>query len=453
MKNTRDLQQTDIKNIWHPCSQMKDYEDFPPIIIDKGEGVYLTDKDGNTYIDAISSWWVNLFGHANKRISNALSRQAQKLEHVIFANFSHEPAIELSEAILDIAPKGLEKICFGDNGSSAIEIAIKLSFQYHQQSGKPNKTRFIALTNAYHGETLGALSLGGVDLYNQIYKPLLLDVIRANGPNCYRCPYGQTRQTCSAQCFDHMQNIVEEKHDEISAVVIEPMVQCASGMNMYSEQYLKKLRLLCDTYDIHLICDEVAVGFGRTGKMFAVEHADITPDMMCVSKGLTGGYLPLSLVITKGCIYDAFYDDYNTLKAFFHSHSYSGSTLGCAVAVETLKIFKDDKIIENNIEKSKHMEKRMKDYFSDLDFVGDIRHLGMIGAIELVKDKNTKEPFDWKERVGYHIYRKAVKKGVLLRPIGNILYFIPPYIINHDEIDKMIDVARTSTKAYFNERK
>lgn len=452
MKNTKALQQTDVKNIWHPCSQMKDYEEFPPIIIDKGEGIYLTDIEGNTYIDAISSWWVNLFGHANKRISDTLSKQAQKLEHVIFANFSHEPAIELSEAILEVAPEGLGKICFGDNGSSAIEIAIKLSFQYHRQTGKTKKTKFVALTNAYHGETLGALSLGGVDLYNEIYKPLLLDVLRANGPNCYRCPYGNDRKTCSAECFEHMQTVVEENHEEISAIVIEPMVQCASGMNMYSAEYLKKLRALCDTYDIHLIADEVAVGFGRTGKMFAVEHAGITPDMMCVSKGLTGGYLPLSLVLTKDKIYDAFYDDYNTLKAFFHSHSYSGSTLGCAVAVETLKIFKDDCVIENNIEKSKYMAQCIQNHFSDLDYVGDIRHMGMISAVELVKDKNTKEPFDWKERVGYNIYQKAVEKGVLLRPIGNIIYFIPPYVIKHDEIDKMVSIAKLSTEEYLKER-
>lgn len=449
MSEMKNLQQKDLKYIWHPCSQMKDYESFPPIVIKRGNGVFLEDIDGKKYLDAVSSWWVNLFGHSNQRINDALYRQANKLEHVIFANFSHEAAIELAERIIDVSPKGLSKIFFGDNGSSAVEIALKLSFQYHQQIGKPKKTKFVALSDAYHGETLGALSVGGVDLYNKIYKPLLLDVIRPEGPDCYRCSYNKNRDNCNAECFEHMEKVIKEKHEEITGVIIEPMVQAAAGMKIYSKEYLKKLRKICDEYDINLIADEIAVGFGRTGKMFACNHADISPDIMCVSKGLTAGYMPLSLAIMTDKIYDAFYDEYNSMKAFLHSHSYSGNALGCSIAVETLKIFEDENILENNKIKSELLRKKVEEKILDIPYVGEYRQIGMIGAIELVKDKNTKEGFDWQKRVGYQIYKKALEKGVLLRPLGNIIYFMPPYVIKPEEIDIMVNTARECILEYF----
>lgn len=452
MDRMKTLQEKDLRHIWHPCSQMKDYESFPPIVIEKGEGVFLQDIEGKRYLDAVSSWWVNLFGHSNKRINEALYRQACKLEHVIFANFSHEPAIELAERITKAAPEGLNRLFFGDNGSSAIEIALKLSFQYHQQMGKPEKTRFVALSDAYHGETLAALSMGGMELYNKIYKPLLLDVIRAEGPDCYRCRYGLNRHDCNAECFEPMKKTIEAQHEEIAGVVIEPMVQCAAGMKIYSSVYLRKLRALCDQYDVHLIADEIAVGFGRTGKMFACNHAGISPDIMCLSKGLTAGYLPLSLVLMTDGIYEAFYGDYHTMKAFLHSHSYSGNPLGCAVAVETLKIFEEESILETNVLKSKWMYEAVQNMTADIPQVGEYRQIGMIGAIELVKNRETKEEFGWEERVGYQIYKKALEKGVLLRPLGNILYFMPPYVIKDEEIDMMVGAARASIMEYFTGR-
>ncbi len=449
MNEINKLQEKDLKYIWHPCSQMKDYETFPPTVIQKGEGVFLYDVEGNKYLDAVSSWWVNLFGHANKRINKALYEQAEKLEHVIFANFTHEPAIELAENIIDITPKGLNKIFFGDNGSSAIEIALKLSFQYHMQMGKMKKTKFVAISDAYHGETIGALSVGDMDLYSKIYKPLLLDTIKVEGPDCYRCKYNQKRESCNGACFEHMEKLVKEKNEEIAGIIIEPMVQCAAGMKIYSPVYLKKLRKLCDTYDIHLIADEIAVGFGRTGKMFACEHAEISPDIMCLSKGLTAGYMPLSLALMTDKIYNAFYDDYNKMKAFLHSHSYSGNPLGCRVACETLKIFKEEKIIEKNKEKSKRLKSKVENILSDLPYLGEYRQIGMIGAIELVKDKKSKEGFPWEERVGYQIYKIALEKGVLLRPLGNTIYFMPPYVINEEEVDLMVYAARDSIIEYF----
>ncbi len=446
----KSLQEKDLKYIWHPCSQMKDYEDFPPIIIERGEGPFLYDTDGKSYLDAVSSWWVNLFGHSNKRINGAIARQVDNLEHVIFANFSHKPAIELAERMVKITPEGLNKVFFADNGSSAVEVAIKLSFQYFQQIGKPKKTKFIAITGAYHGETLGALSVGAIDLYSKIYKPLMLNTYKVEGPDCFRCKYGLDRKTCNAECFEHMERTIEENHEEIAGAIIEPMVQAASGMKIYSPVYLKKLRAICDKYDIHFIADEIAVGFGRTGKMFACEHAEISPDIMCVSKGLTAGYLPLSLTLMTDKIYDAFYDDYVTLKAFLHSHSYTGNPIGCAVACETLNIFEDENIIEKNKVKSQIIKEKIEERLTDIPYFGEFRQLGMIGAVELVKDQETKEGFDWKERVGYKIYKKALEHGVLIRPLGNVIYFMPPYVVNEEEIDLMIDVAKKSIEEYFN---
>lgn len=447
-----EFQRKDLQYVWHPCSQMKDYETFPPIVVERGSGVFLEDVDGKKYLDAVSSWWVNLFGHSNERINKALYKQASTLEHTIFCNFTHKPAIELCERIVNLAPDRLEKVFFGDNGSSAIEIALKLSFQYHQQIGKTKKIKFVNISDAYHGETIGALSVGNVDLYNKVYKPILLDSITVQGPDCFRCEFNKERNTCNAECFTHMENKIKEIHEEVTAIIIEPLVQCAAGMKIYSPKYLVKLRELCDKYDINLIADEIAVGFGRTGKMFACEHANISPDIMCISKGLTAGYMPLSLVLTSNKIYDAFYDDYNTMKAFLHSHSYSGNPLGCSVALETLNIFRDEDILnKNNKEKSKYLREKVEKVLKDIPYVGEYRQIGMIGAIELAKDKETKEPFESEKRVGYNIYKKALNKGVLLRCLGNIVYFMPPYVISKEEIDFMVNVAKESINEYFAE--
>ncbi|MDK2799227.1 MAG: adenosylmethionine---8-amino-7-oxononanoate aminotransferase [Clostridiales bacterium] len=443
------LQQKDLKYIWHPCSQMKDYEDFPPIVIDRGEGAYLYDVNGKSYLDAVSSWWVNLFGHSNKRINRAIQKQLEKLEHVIFANFSHRPAIELAERMVEITPKGLSKVFFADNGSAAVEVALKLSFQYHQQKGKTKKTKFVAITDAYHGETLGALSVGDLDLYSKIYKPVMLNTYKAKGPDCYRCSYDKCRENCNAECFHHMESLINEKHQEICAVIIEPLIQGAAGMKMYPPVYLKKLKALCKQYDIHFIADEIAVGFGRTGKMFACEHANVSPDIMCLSKGITAGYMPLSLVLVTDEIYDAFYSDYTELKAFMHSHSYTGNTMACAVACEVLNIFEQENILEDNRQKSKLLNDMIKAAADDHPYIGEFRQLGMVGALELVEDKKSKKGFEWQKRVGYNIYKIALEKGVLLRPLGNVIYFMPPYIVEEKDIALMVNAAFESINEYF----
>ena len=445
----KELQQKDLKYIWHPCSQMKDYEDFPPIILARGKGAYVYDTEGKSYLDAVSSWWVNLFGHANDRINRALREQSEKLEHAIFANFSHEPAIDLAQEIVRLTPAGLNKVFFTDNGSSAVEAALKMSFHYHQQTGRAGKTKFAAITDAYHGETLGALSVGDLDLYSKIYKPLMLDTLKAAGPDCYRCACGKKRETCGAECFMAMEQLIEAHADEICAVIIEPVVQCAAGMKIYSPVYLRKLRELCTRHHIHLIADEIAVGFGRTGKMFACEHAGVSPDMMCLSKGITAGYLPLSLVVTTDEIYSAFYADYTELKAFLHSHSYTGNALACAVARESLGIFQDEDVLAQNEIKSRMLLAKVKTLFDGHPYVGEYRQLGMIGALELVADRCTKEAFDWKKRVGYGIYRIALTKGVLLRPLGNVIYFMPPYVVDEKDIDWMVQVAFDAIHQYF----
>ncbi|OFI06746.1 adenosylmethionine-8-amino-7-oxononanoate aminotransferase [Clostridium acetireducens DSM 10703] len=422
-------QEKDLKYIWHPCAQMKDYEDLPPIVIEKGDGIYIYDVEGNKYIDCISSWWANLFGHSNKRINKAIWNQVNNIEHVIFANFSNKPAIELAEKLIKISPERLKKVYFADNGSSAVETALKMSFQYHQQNGNTSKTRFASITNAYHGETLGALSVGDLDLYSKIYNPLLLNTLRAEGPDCYRCSYGKCRENCHAECFESMENLILKHHKEICGIIIEPMVQGAAGMKIYSHFYLKKLRKICDDYNIHIIADEIAMGFGRTGKMFACNHANISPDLMCLSKGISAGYMPLSAVLATEDIYNAFYGDYTELKAFIHSHTYAGNAMACAIACESLKIFEEEKVLEKNKEKGKLIKEKVLEKSKNNPYIGDVRSIGMITAIEIVQNKETKENFPWEQRVGYEIYKIALKKGLLLRPIGNVLYFIPPYII------------------------
>nr|WP_211171170.1 adenosylmethionine--8-amino-7-oxononanoate transaminase [Bacillus sp. DNRA2] len=443
------MQKRDLDHVWHPCSQMKDYEEFPPIVIKSGKGIYLYDENGKQYLDAVSSWWVNLFGHSNERISTALAKQAFQLEHAIFANFTHEPAIFLAEKLVQMTPAGLNKVFFADNGSSAIEVALKMSFQYHMQNDKPKKTRFLALSDAYHGETLGALSVGGVGLYNEVFLPLLLNTVRAEGPDCFRCPFNERPDRCGTQCLTFIEEKMKLHHEEISAVIIEPLIQAAAGMKMYPPAYLKGLKELCIQYDVHLIADEIAVGFGRTGTMFACEQAGISPDFMCLSKGLTGGYLPLSAVLTTDEVYNAFYDDYQTMKAFLHSHSYTGNTLACRVALEVLKIFEEEEIIEQIQTKSVFMKQQASAAFSDLPYVGEYRQTGMVGAIELVKDKVTKEPFPSSDRMGYQIYKIALEKGLLLRPLGNILYFMPPYVITKEEIRIMIETANDAITEFF----
>ena len=446
------LEEKDLNYIWHPCSQMKDYEELPPIIVKKGQGIYLYDKNGKEYIDIVSSWWCNLLGHCNPTINKAIKEQLDCLEHVIFANFSHEPAIQLCEQLSESVPKGLTKFNFSDNGSSAIECSLKMAFQYQYQVGKREKKRFMCLTEGYHGETIGALSVGAMDLYAKLYQPMLMDTIQIEAPDCYRCPYGKTRECCDTECFRKAEKAFEQYAQECCAIIVEPLLQGSAGMRIYPAMYLKKLRKLCDEYDVLLIVDEIATGFGRTGKMFACDHAEITPDIMCVSKGLTGGYLPMAITITTEEIYRAFYADYKEGKAFMHSHTYSGNPLGCRAGLAVQKILREENIIEKANQRAVYLTKRLNEALLEYPYVGEIRHIGLIHAIELVKDKKTKEGFDGEERVGYQIYKEALKNGLLLRPLGNVLYFNPPLIIEEEQIEEAIKRCVTSIHGYMDGR-
>ncbi len=438
--NNHELMQDDLAVLWHPCSQMKDYEQSPLIPIRRGSGVWLEDYDGKRYIDAISSWWVNLFGHANPRINAALVEQLGLLEHVLLAGFSHEPAIRLAERLVELAPKGLSRCFYADNGSSAIEVALKMSYHYWRNTGYTQKTRFITLTNSYHGETLGALAVGNVPLYKETYAPLLMETLSVTSPDCFYRESGESCADYSRRLFPLMEQMLEQHCETVCAVIVEPLVQCAGSMRMYDPVYLSLLRAACDKYQVHLIADEVAVGFGRTGTMFACSQANITPDFLCLAKGLTGGYLPLSAVLTTSRVYEAFYDDYSTLRAFLHSHSYTGNALACRAALATLDIFAQDNVIANNRNLAECMRKSTL-HFSDHPHVGEVRQCGMILAIEMVKDKKTREPFAWQERRGLHVYRHALENGVLLRPLGNVVYFMPPYVITEEQIQQLADVA------------
>ncbi|HEU4778281.1 MAG TPA: adenosylmethionine--8-amino-7-oxononanoate transaminase [Steroidobacteraceae bacterium] len=432
----------DLAHVWHPCTQMKDHESVPMIPLRRGKGVWLEDFAGNRYLDGISSWWVNLFGHANERINAAVRGQLDHLEHAIFAGFTHPPAVELAEELVRIVPAGLNRCFFADNGSAAIEVAVKMSFHYWRNSGNTRKTRFITLSNSYHGETLGALAVGNVDLYKSIYRPLLMDVITVPSPDAFMREPEVSAADHARRMFVHMEDTIARNHGEVAAVIVEPLVQCAGGMRMYDPVYLKLLREACDRHHVHLIADEIAVGFGRTGTMFACEQAGVRPDYLCLSKGLTGGYLPLSAVLTTDLIYDAFYDEYTKLNAFLHSHSYTGNPLACAAANATLAIFRDEPVIERNRATAARMFAAVE-HLRDHPHVAEIRQCGMILAIELMKDPATRTPWAWQERRGLRIYRHALERGALIRPLGTTIYFMPPYVISPEEIDLL---ARVTTE-------
>lgn len=437
----------DLKYVWHPDTQHKQYEgqDFKPTLIEKGEGIYLYDIDGNKYIDGVSSWWVNTLGHSNPKLNHVLTQQAQKIEHVLLADFTHKPAIELAERLILLAGEPFSKVFYSDDGSTAVEVAIKMAYQYWYQKGKPEKKHFISMTDSYHGDTLGSVSVGGIDIYKKIFNPLVFDTLKVCAPYCYRCPKNCTQDNCEIECFNEVEELFKNRHTEIAAIIVEPLVQGAAGMRVYPAEYLKKLRKLCDDYDILLIDDEVAMAFGRTGKYFAFEHADIKPDIFCVAKGITAGYIPLAATITTHKIYNAFYDDFSKLKTFYHGHSFTGNPIASAIAVETLKIMEKEKIIENLKPKIEKLKMSLEK-FKELKHVGDIRHIGMIGAVEMVKDKVTKEPYTFSERIGHQVFKEAMKNGALLRPIGNVIYFMPPYVINEEEIEILTKIAYNAIK-------
>ncbi|MEN1943734.1 adenosylmethionine--8-amino-7-oxononanoate transaminase [Luteimonas sp. MJ293] len=438
----------DLEVLWHPCTQMREHPNTLPLLpVERGEGVWLIGPDGRRTLDAVSSWWVNLFGHAEPRIAAAIGRQAQTLEHVILAGCSHQPAVELAERLLAIAPRQsgrdpLAKVFYADNGSAGVEVALKMAFQWFRNRGdEPRRTKFVALENGYHGETIGALSVGDIPLYRRVYAPLLMEAMFAPSPDAYLAGSEHDAEARAEEAADALARLFDEHPGEICALVLEPLVQCAGGMRMYHPVYLKRARELCDVHGTFLIADEIAVGFGRTGTMFAFEQAGVMPDLMCVSKGLTGGFLPLAAVLATQAIYDGFLDE-SRERAFLHSHSYTGNPLACAAALATLDIFESDNVLARNRVTAEKMA-RLAAPLAELPHVADVRQTGMILAIELAEGGRNGKPFDPARRIGLHAYRAAVERGVLLRPLGDILYWMPPYCIQDDELQLLSDVTRS----------
>lgn len=431
----------DLAVLWHPCTQMAEHPETLPLIpIRRGSGVWLEDMDGNRYLDAISSWWTNLFGHGEARIAEAIGKQAANLEHVIFAGFSHEPGLQLAERLCALAPAGLSRVFYADNGSAAVEIALKMSFQSFANQGKPSKNRFMALSNSYHGETLGALSMADIPLYRKVYSPLLLQPIFAPSPDAFHRNEGESAADCARRAANALEQLLAENHDTVCALIVEPLVQCAGGMRMYDALYLKLARQLCDHYGVHLIADEIAVGFGRTGTLFACEQAGISPDFLCLSKGLTGGFLPMSAVLTTDSVFNCFLSD-DRARGFLHSHSYTGNPLGCAAALAGLAIFESDGILERNRNTAKRIG-IYADSLRDHPNVRDVRQTGMIMAIELGQNRHSDFPAE--QRRGLRAYRAGLRHGALLRPLGDILYWMPPYCINDSEIAFLSDATNAA---------
>jgi adenosylmethionine-8-amino-7-oxononanoate aminotransferase len=427
---------------------MADWEKDDPLIIERGEGNYLFDTEGRKYFDGVSSLWVNLFGHRRKEIDDAIRSQLDRVAHSTFLGLTHGPAIELAEKLLAVAPPGLSRVFYSDNGSTAMEIAIKMAFQYwRQQEGRGRERQeFLTLSEAYHGDTIGSVSAGGIDLFHKIFRPLLFSTRRIPAPHCYRCPYGLTRPSCGLFCAERMEAEVRDRKDRLAAAIVEPLVQGAAGMLLMPEGYLARLRAVTRECGILLICDEVATGFGRTGTMFACEQEGVAPDILAVAKGMTGGYLPLAATLTTGEIYRAFLGRYEEFKTFFHGHSYTANPLGCAAAIATLSIFEREEVLPRVSRLSETMARGLADLSGHRN-VGEIRRKGLMAGIEIVADRGTRERFPPEERIGQRVTRKAREQGVILRPLGDVIVLMPPLSSSESEIESLVRSAAWAIEA------
>lgn len=423
----------DKKYVWHPFTQMKDWVKEDPLVIERGEGSYLIDTDGKRYIDGVSSLWVNVHGHRNPVLDNAIKKQIDKISHSTFLGLSNIPAVQLAEKLTHIAPKGLQKVFYSDNGSTAVEIAIKMAYQYWQNTGQKKKVNIVHLANSYHGDTLGSVSVGGIDLFHQVYGKLTFKTIELNMPDMYREPQK------SWDCIKELERLFKKRSATIAALVVEPLVQGAAGMIVWPKGILEKMAKLCKKYNVLLIADEVATGFGRTGKMFACDHEQVTPDILCLAKGLTGGYLPLAATLASKRVFDGFCFDYKDQKTFFHGHTYTANPLACAAGLANLELLQRESFWKELSAKIKALDKRLQ-MFYNLAHVGQVRSLGFMAGIELVKDKVTKEAFAWQDKIGVNVCQKARERGVILRPLGNVIVLMPPLSIKLKELDELLNV-------------
>jgi len=442
---TTTLTNWDRTYLWHPFTQMQEWEQEEPLIIERGKGPYLMDTEGKRYLDGTSSIWVNLHGHRHPSLNRAMKNQLDRLAHSTLLGLSNPPAIQLARELIRIAPKGLKRVFYSDNGSTAVEVALKMAVQYWQQR-RPEagpKHTFLHLKLAYHGDTIGAVSVGNIELFHSRFKALLFPTLEADPPYCYRCPLNLAYPSCQMACLDPIERILKERHRELAGFIIEPLVQAAAGMITAPPGYLKKVRELCTRYDVLLIADEVATGFGRTGKMFACQHEGVTPDLMATSKGLTGGYMPLAATLTTEEIYNAFLGTYEDFKTFFHGHSYTGNPLGCAVALANLEVFRKEKTLAQLQPKIKTMARLLESLWQ-LPHVGDIRQRGFMAAIELVADKKTGKPYPLEARMGHRVTAEARRRGLLLRPLGHIMVLMPPLSTDDRTLTRMVAILHQS---------
>jgi adenosylmethionine-8-amino-7-oxononanoate aminotransferase len=421
--------------VWHPYTQMKTA--LPPLPIVRGQGVYLYTEDNRRLLDGISSWWVNIHGHSHPRLNQAIAAQAKTLEHVIFAGATHEPAVDLAERLVGILPAGLTRVFYSDNGSTAVEVALKLALQYWRNQGQPSRQRIVALHHAYHGDTVGTMSVSEDSVFTKAFSPLLFPVDRVHAPYCYRCPVNLQRETCGINCLDDLESRLKAAGDRVAAVLVEPMLQGAGGMIMWPREFLDGVRQLCYRHGVLMIADEVLTGFGRTGRMFACEHAAVTPDIICLSKALTAGYLPLAVTAVTKAVYDAFLSD-DRGKTFFHGHSFTANPLACAVALASLDLIEEDNVLVRIARLERQLRLGLAP-LAQMPMVGDVRVLGGVAAIELVSNKMTKDAGGYLDQLGPRLYSAFLKRGLLLRPLGNVLYFMPPYVITDTEVDWVIE--------------
>jgi adenosylmethionine-8-amino-7-oxononanoate aminotransferase len=433
----------DRRHLWHPFTQMADWVGEDQLIIERGEGNYLIDIEGKRYLDGVSSLWVNLFGHKRREIDEAVAIQLGRIAHSTFLGLSHPPAIELADKLVSLLPGGLTRVFYSDNGSTAMEIAIKMAYQFWKQMGGDvgaKRTRFLTLTGAYHGDTIGSVSAGGIDLFHSIFSPLLFETIKMPAPYCYRCPYGMEREECGMHCAKKITERLAAEGDKVGALIMEPIVQGAAGMIVHPDGFLKAMREATRETGALLIVDEVATGFGRTGKMFAVYHEQVEPDIIALAKGLTGGYLPLAATVTTESVYEAFLGKYEDFKTFFHGHSYTANPAGCAAAIATLDIFGAGDVLSHVDGVAKSLRERTGEIVSWKN-VGDVRQKGLMVGIELVADKKTKKPFDPALKVGQRVVRETRKRGVILRPLGDVIVLMPPLSTSREEIDLLCDAT------------
>ncbi|MBV8881109.1 MAG: adenosylmethionine--8-amino-7-oxononanoate transaminase [Planctomycetaceae bacterium] len=436
----------DRKVLWHPFTQQKLWmeEEFPVIV--GGRGATLVDADGQSYLDGVSSLWCNVHGHARREINAAMKKQLDRVAHATFLGLTNPPAIELGERLVELAPKGLSRVFYSDNGSTAVEVALKMAFQYWHQNGKPGRTKFLTLDSGYHGDTVGAMSVGGVELFHGVYKSLLFRTIRGPATYAYRCGKATSLVECGKHCLEEIEAILKAHASEMAALVVEPLIQGAGGMIVQPPGFLKALRGLCDRYDVFLIADEVLTGFGRMGRMFACEIEGVTPDFMAISKGLTGGYLPLAATLTTDRVYEGFLGDFKDRRTFFHGHTYTGNPLACAGALAAIDIFERDNVLEKTRQKIHLLGNLLQDFYT-IDQVGDIRNCGLIAGIELVKNPETKEPYPFDLRLGHRVTLEARKRGVIVRPLGDTLVLMPPLVIRDRDLERLVSVVVESAKS------